>query len=69
MEKTEQLTIAGMSCGHCVMSVKRELTKLANVRIEDVQIGKALVHYDDTLVTWQEISGAIERAGYELIAP
>ena len=69
MEKTEQLTIAGMTCGHCVMSVKKELAMLANVRIDDVQIGKALVRYDDAVVTRQDISGAIERAGYELIAP
>jgi len=66
MEKSEELKIAGMSCGHCVTSVKKELATLAHLTVEDVQIGKALVRYDDALVTPAEIADAIERAGYEL---
>ena len=69
MEKSEELKIAGMSCGHCVMTVKKELAKVAHLRVDDVQIGKALVHYDDALVTPEEIADAIARAGYELTAP
>ena len=30
--KQETLKIEGMSCGHCVMAVKKELSKLENVK-------------------------------------
>ena len=66
--KTEELTIEGMSCQHCVMSVKRELGKLTNVIVEDVQIGKAQVRYDETKITREHFSHAIEEAGYTLVS-
>ena len=68
MMKSEEFLIAGMSCGHCVMSVKNELAKLPGVRVEDVSIGRAKVQFDDTAVSHDEIARAIGRAGYELVA-
>lgn len=65
--KSMELKIDGMSCGHCVMSVKKELGKIADVEIEDVHIGSALVTYDDTKVTTADFAAAIERAGYHLV--
>ncbi len=66
--KTADLTIEGMSCGHCVMSIRKELGKLAHVRVEDVQIGKGRVTYDEAKVTVDQISKAVEDAGYRLIS-
>ncbi|MGB2867918.1 MAG: cation transporter [Bacteroidota bacterium] len=66
--KTQELIIEGMSCGHCVMSVKRELGKLQDVKVEDVQIGKAKVQVDESKVTPKALSHAIEEAGYRLIS-
>ncbi len=66
--KTQELTIEGMSCGHCVMSVKKELGKVAGLTVEDVQIGKARVKYDESAVTQQSLAHAIEEAGYKLVS-
>ncbi|MGB5875616.1 MAG: cation transporter, partial [Bacteroidota bacterium] len=65
---SEDLKIEGMSCEHCVMSVKKELEKVAGVRVESVGIGKARVQYDESRVTRQEIARAIDEAGYQLVA-
>ncbi|MDR3628159.1 MAG: cation transporter [Ignavibacteriaceae bacterium] len=64
---TKELKIEGMSCGHCVMAVKKELSKIQNMIVEDVQIGKAKVQYDETKVTDKNITDAIEEAGFKLI--
>jgi len=65
--KTQELKIEGMSCGHCVMSVKKELSKLAGVEVEDVQIGKAKIQYDETKISNQMIADTIDKAGYKLV--
>ncbi len=64
--KTAELKIEGMTCGHCVMSVKQELTKLPDVRVEDVQIGSARVAYDEAKVSEADFAKAVEEAGYSL---
>ena len=66
--KTEELKIEGMSCGHCVMSVKKELGKLAGIMIEDVQIGKARVQYDESQISHKDLIQASDAAGYKVIA-
>jgi copper chaperone len=59
----EKIKIEGMSCGHCVMAVRKELSKLP-LKINDVSIGSAEVEYDDTKINRQEIRKAINNAGY-----
>ena len=66
--KIQELKIEGMTCGHCVMHVKKELGKLQHVQVDDVQIGKARVQYDDTKVSMMDFSQAVERAGYKLVS-
>ncbi len=65
--KIEELKIEGMTCGHCVMSVKKELSKVAGVKINDVQIGRAEVEYDESKVTREDLSKAISESGYKLV--
>ena len=57
--------IGGMSCNHCVMAVKRELSKL-NLTKMDVEIGTAKVNFDETKVNPSEIENAISNAGYKV---
>jgi copper chaperone len=64
--KTQELTIQGMSCGHCVMHVRKALGKVNGLNIENVEIGKAVVKFDETVVTREHIAKAIEEAGYKL---
>jgi copper chaperone len=65
--KTKEFRIEGMSCGHCVMAVRKELTKLENVKVDDVQIGKAKVEYDESKISEDRIINAIEEAGYKVL--
>lgn len=57
--------VSGMSCGHCVMAVKKELSKLELAHSE-VEIGKVKVVFDEAKVTEKEIVEAIEEAGYKI---
>ncbi|WP_188193588.1 heavy-metal-associated domain-containing protein [Nonomuraea sp. SYSU D8015] len=60
-------TVKGMTCGHCVGTVKSEVGKIAGVTDVDVDLatGKVTVTgdrpIDETLVR-----DAVEEAGYEL---
>jgi copper chaperone CopZ len=58
------IEIQGMSCGHCVASVKRALGGLGGVEVQEVQVGSATVSYDPARVTPGQIAGAIEQEGY-----
>lgn len=64
--KTRVLKIEGMTCGHCVMSVKKELGKLAGVSVTGVEIGEATVEVDENIVDDQALARAIADAGYTL---
>lgn len=66
--KTTELKIEGMHCGHCVMAVSKELSKLPNVKVEEVQIGSAKLLIDETVVTTEQLAKAIEEAGYRLVS-
>ncbi len=61
------LTIAGMSCQHCVMHVTKALKEIEGVEVEDVQIGQAKVRYDEHKVDENILREHIEDAGYQLL--
>jgi len=58
------LKIDGMSCGHCVMSVKKALDGLEGVTVENVAVGSATVAYDPAISSAEKIADAISDAGY-----
>ncbi len=60
------LKIDGMHCGHCVMSVRKELSKIKGLTVQDVQIGTARVQYDEALVKESDLTKAVDDAGYKL---
>ncbi len=60
--EVKTLKIQGMSCGHCVMQVKKELSKVARVR--SVQLGSATVEIDPVTVPAETLKAAVESAGY-----
>ncbi|MGK9477408.1 heavy-metal-associated domain-containing protein [Melioribacter sp. OK-6-Me] len=64
--QSKEFKIEGMSCQHCVMAVKKELSSL-NLESAEVEIGKAKVIFDETKVTEEQIINAIEEAGYKVI--
>jgi copper chaperone len=66
--KTQTINIQGMTCGHCVMFVRKELSKLSDINIKDVTIGSAVVEADDSAATQEKLKKAVEEAGYSVIA-
>ncbi len=65
--KKQELTIQGMSCQHCVMSLKKELSKVAGITVENVEIGKARISIDETTVSQEMLANAVQEAGYKLV--
>jgi copper chaperone len=61
------LKIEGMSCQHCVMSVKKAVDSLDGVSSSDVEVGSARVVYDESRLSEEAIREAINRAGYKVV--
>jgi copper chaperone len=66
IEMEIRFSIKGMSCGHCVMAVKKALDKL-NISSADVKIGSASVQYDESKISSEQIKKEIENTGYEIV--
>ena len=68
MDRT--FNVPDMSCGHCKAAVEEELNRLPGVdRAEaDVEKGIVEVSYDEGAVSTGDLEGAIEEAGYTVVA-
>ncbi|MFS2293970.1 MAG: copper ion binding protein [Actinomadura sp.] len=64
---TATYTVTGMTCGHCVSSVKEEVGQIAGVTGVDVDLetGRVTVT-SDAPIDDAAIKDAVEEAGYEL---
>ena len=68
---TQQYEVTGMTCGHCVASVKEELGELKGVDSVDVELNSGgvstvIVNSADPL-NLDEVRAAVDEAGYELV--
>jgi copper chaperone len=62
------LKVKGMTCQHCVMSVKKALGKLEGIQNVDVDLQKGEVRFDNTKgVASDVVKKAIEEAGYQVV--
>jgi copper chaperone len=61
-----KIQIAGMSCQHCVMAVKKAIGGLKGIEESDISIGSAAVKFDDKAVRKEELETAIEKAGFQV---
>ena len=68
MQKTK-LKISGMSCQHCVKTVKDALTALEGVQSAKVNLrkGEAVVRFDELSVNAVNLRDAITQAGFEAL--
>ena len=62
--QTVDLSISGMSCGHCLRAVREALAELPGVQVDKVEIGTATISYDPAVLALDEVTRAIEDAGY-----
>jgi copper chaperone len=62
--RSATIHITGMSCGHCLHAVQRALGSLSGVQLDSLQIGRAVVTYDEAVIEPSAIESAIAEAGY-----
>ncbi|MFI6791046.1 heavy-metal-associated domain-containing protein [Nonomuraea sp. NPDC050383] len=63
-------TVKGMTCGHCVSSVKEEVSEVSGVTNVEVELATGLLTVDsDAPVDSAQIVAAVEEAGYEVVNP
>jgi copper chaperone len=62
-----RIAIEGMSCQHCVMAVRKALGGLPGILESNVQIGSAVVKYDENKVNKDDIEAKIEDVGYKIV--
>ena len=60
-----RVTIDGMTCTHCVRTVRAQLEALDGVEVERVEVGRATLRYDPARVAPARVLAAIADAGYE----
>lgn len=65
-EKTVTLSVPGMTCAACPITIKKALTKVDGVTKAVVSFEKreAVVTFDDAKTTAQKLNKATEDAGY-----
>jgi copper chaperone len=63
--ETVSVKITGMSCGHCVQAVRKELLKLNGVEVQEVQIGSARLSLDPLKTPMAAVEAAIAEAGFQ----
>jgi copper chaperone CopZ len=66
---TTEFQVTGMTCGHCEMSVREEIEKIAGVESIDVsaQTGRLIVT-SASAVDADAVIAAVDEAGYQAVA-
>lgn len=66
---TTTVTVMGMTCGSCALTVREEIGELPGVRAVDVDLGSGTVVIEsDDPVEPVAIKNAVEEAGYQLVS-
>ena len=65
MSDTLEYTVSGMSCGHCELAVKEEVSAVEGVESVDVDLTTKLVKVRGEGLDDAAIRAAIDEAGYE----
>lgn len=65
---TTEITVSGMSCGHCVSAVSGELKKLPGVEAVavDLESGRVTIE-SQAVLDAAAVRGAVDEAGYEVV--
>lgn len=59
------LAISGMSCGHCVATIREALSDLPGVEVRQVAVGAASLAIDPAMTSVDALISAVGEAGYE----
>jgi len=61
-------SISGMTCDHCVMSVREEVAEVPGVTAVDVDLASGLLTVTGDDIRDEAVTAAVADAGYEVIA-
>jgi copper chaperone CopZ len=66
-EVTAEIKVQGMTCGSCVVAVKKALTDTKGVKTADVSIEKGLatVVYEESQVAEKQLIEAVNKSGFK----
>jgi copper chaperone CopZ len=66
--ETKEFTVEGMTCAHCVLSVREEVEEVAGVEAVDVDLDSGRLVVTGAGVDDAAVRTAVEEAGYEVTA-
>jgi copper chaperone len=66
--EVREYVVQGMTCDHCVLSVREEVSEVAGVRSVDVDLASGRLTVEGDGVSDDAVREAVEVAGYE-VAP
>ncbi len=66
MCETRDYTVTGMTCGHCVSSVREEVGEIPGVDSVDVDLASGRLTVTGTDVSEDAVRRAVADAGYEV---
>lgn len=61
-----EIKIEGMTCGHCVKSVKQALESVEGVKAAEVSLEKGVAVVDSDGASREKLVQAIEEEGYQV---
>ena len=65
--QTNEYTVSGMTCGHCVASVTEEVQEIAGVADVQVDLATGSLRFtSEHRVSDDDVKAAVEEAGYQL---
>jgi copper chaperone len=63
-----EITVKGMSCGHCVAAMTKAMTSLPGVTNVAVDLGSGRVSYESAApIPREDLDRVVKVAGYELL--
>jgi len=66
----QTFAVTGMTCGHCVSAVEREVSGIPGVSAVQVDLERGTVQVTSANAVEREtLAAAITEAGYELVGP
>ncbi|MEN9522008.1 MAG: hypothetical protein RL065_385 [Bacteroidota bacterium] len=65
--KRQEIYIKNMVCDSCIKVVRWELERTGFIQVDHVELGKALLQYNDGVINLEFISAILQRNGFELI--
>ena len=66
--ETREYVVQGMTCAHCVLTVREEVSEVPGVSAVEVDLASGRLTVTGVQVDEQAVRSAVADAGYEVIA-